>query len=68
MYPSCHDAPVIVTDQIQCTGVCVHGFTVCVSFRVCLRDENSDLRSSGVISVCVTREFECLTWGTSFFI
>lgn len=47
-----------MTDQIQCAGVCVcvHEFTVCASFRVRLTDENSDLGSSAVINVCLTRE------------
>lgn len=31
MNPSCHDAPVIVTDQIQCAGVCMSSHFVCLS-------------------------------------
>ena len=33
LYPSCHDAPVIVTDQIQC-GVCAC-VQVCLCVHVC---------------------------------
>lgn len=58
LYPSCHDAPVIVTDQIQCSSVCVR-VKVCVSPVPVCKGCKLSSSSTSMFRIHMTR---CCEW------